>query len=135
MFRRTACMLVVLGLAASAPLGAQEMHKNAPTRPEALRAPRVSAAAAYGQLPLAFEPNLGQAERSVLFLARGAGYAVGVSADGVRLSLGAAGAGDPALVGMRLAGARTDATAVPSTGCPGTSATSSAMTHRNGSRI
>jgi hypothetical protein len=35
--------------------------------------------AAYGQLPLSFEANLGQADKAVNFLARGAGYALSLS--------------------------------------------------------
>src|SRR5690349_14923404 len=34
----------------------------------------IRAAARYGALPLRFEPNLGQADPSVLYLAHGAGY-------------------------------------------------------------
>jgi hypothetical protein len=35
-----------------------------------------SAAAAYGKLPVSFEPNLGQSDRRVKFLSRGPGYAL-----------------------------------------------------------
>src|SRR6478736_3042196 len=43
------------------------------SRPERLRA-------AYASLPLSFEENRGQFDRSVRFLARGSGYSLAVSA-------------------------------------------------------
>src|ERR1039458_3590789 len=44
-------------------------------------------AANYGNLPLAFEPNRGQTDPQVKFLARGKGYTLFVTAQGVVLSL------------------------------------------------
>src|SRR5665811_992660 len=41
----------------------------------------------YGKLPLAFEPNQGQADPSVKFLARGSGYTLFVTAQEAVLSL------------------------------------------------
>src|SRR5262245_19968706 len=43
---------------------------------------------AYGRLPLAFEPNVGQAQRDVKFLSRAAGYTVFLTATEAVLSLG-----------------------------------------------
>ncbi|MGH9181821.1 MAG: SBBP repeat-containing protein, partial [Acidimicrobiales bacterium] len=58
-------------------------------------------AAGYGRLPLRFEPNLGQVDDEVSFLARGPGYTAFLTPTGAVLAL--AGAGEPAR--MRLEGA------------------------------
>src|SRR4051812_37502889 len=50
--------------------------------------------------PLAFEPNVGQADTSVKYVARGGDYAVALTADGAALALGASGAS----VRLRVAG-------------------------------
>src|SRR5215210_9014343 len=55
--------------------------------PRASRAPRLPATSqnsaqardAYGRLPLSFEPNRGQADKAINFLARGAGYEIALS--------------------------------------------------------
>ena len=57
------------------------------------RTPAVSLATAklhadYGRLPLAFEPNRGQAGPDVKFLARGSGYALQLTPGGAVLALG-----------------------------------------------
>ena len=52
------------GAKTSAPAGAPT--KTQPTKAQARQA--------YAQLPLSFEPNRGQVDRSVLFTARGGGY-------------------------------------------------------------
>jgi Beta-propeller repeat len=44
-------------------------------------------ASGYGTLPLRFEPNVGQADPSVLYLARGAGYTLFLTRTGATLSL------------------------------------------------
>src|SRR5688500_14361706 len=41
----------------------------------------------YAKLPMAFEPNLGQSDERVRYLARGHGYAVFVTGDEVVLAL------------------------------------------------
>jgi len=41
----------------------------------------------YGKLPMAFEPNLGQSRSPARFLARGRGYALFLTGDGMVLSL------------------------------------------------
>src|SRR5262245_29558518 len=51
---------------AAAPLG--------PGRADAAAATRVRVRAAFGRLPLSFEPNAGQSDAAVQFLARGPGY-------------------------------------------------------------
>jgi hypothetical protein len=48
-------------------------------------------AARYGTLPIRFEPNVGQADPAVRYLARGGGYAVGLTERGAILGLGPAG--------------------------------------------
>lgn len=48
---------------------------------------KATAAAQYGNLPLAFEVNQGQADPSMQFLARGAGYGIGLGTRGAVLSL------------------------------------------------
>jgi hypothetical protein len=62
------------------------------------------ASAAYGQLPLTFESNLGQTDQRVRFLARGHRYSLFLTATEAVLSL-SAGECVPAVVRMSLAGA------------------------------
>lgn len=45
-----------------------------PTPPEITKSGKARAVAAFGNLPLSFEPNRGQAKEPVAFLSRGAGY-------------------------------------------------------------
>ena len=61
----------------------------------------------HGGLPMAFEPNRGQADRSVRFLARGSGYGVFLTPTAAVLSLrnSAAATGDKAEIRVRLVGA------------------------------
>src|SRR5947208_743062 len=51
-------------------------------------------AAAYGELPLAFEANRGQAASQVDFLARGDGYALALTPSGAVLALREGAGGD-----------------------------------------
>ena len=74
---------VALGLVAIAP-GEDAGMRGAPAgvpslvsggeRVAVAQRPTVGASDAYGKLPLAFEPNRGQSDGRVRFLARGAGY-------------------------------------------------------------
>jgi hypothetical protein len=60
----------------------------------------------YGRLPASFEPNRGQADRTVRFLARGSGYTLALAADEVVLTMartGSPGGGD-SLMRMRFVG-------------------------------
>jgi hypothetical protein len=69
-----------------------------------------SAATAYGQLPLSFERNLGQADPSVDFLARGSGYTVYLTGNQAVLALQSASSpGTEQVLDMRLLGANTSA--------------------------
>src|SRR5215468_5313099 len=63
----------------------------------------VEAGTTYTALPLAFEPNRGQADASVRFLSRGAGYALFLTSDEAILALRGA-ADDVSLLRMTLAG-------------------------------
>ncbi|MBV8176508.1 MAG: hypothetical protein JO151_18360 [Verrucomicrobia bacterium] len=65
--------------------------------------PQRQVAAAYGQLPLSFEANVGQSDQQVRFLARGPGYTLFLtaSAEAVLVS----GKGSPQVARMGLAGA------------------------------
>jgi hypothetical protein len=69
---------VLLFVAGSLGLSFVSNFRQAPSRPDA----RAAAAAptqtleSYGRIPLSFEANAGQADESVDFLARGAGYAL-----------------------------------------------------------
>ncbi len=80
---------------------------------------------ALASLPMAFEPNVGQTDPAVRFLARGAGYDVFLTDDGLRLSLSRAAKGDepPAssAIGVRLVGAKKDAKATGVDRLPGVS--------------
>jgi len=68
--------------------------------------------AAYGKLPLAFERNLGQADRHVPFLAHGPGYSLFLSSDQATLRLAPRSPGNDVLLRMRLLGSNTQAVAV-----------------------
>ena len=48
---------------------------------------RQAMAATWGQTPISFEPNLGQAAESVRFLARGPGYALGLGSSSATIAL------------------------------------------------
>ena len=78
-------------------LGAR--HPVSPARPDKARA-----AAAYGRLPLAFAPNVGQAPPGTDVVARGGGYSLALGPGGPTLAL-ATKDGSQAAVGMRLVGA------------------------------
>lgn len=62
----------------------------------------------YGELPISFEPNVGQAPQGYDFLARGQGFGVAIDAAGVSLALGAETGED--LLRLELLGARRSAT-------------------------
>ena len=73
------------------------------------RAPQQTMHEAYARLPLAFEPNQGQADQEVKFLARGRGYTVFLTAGEAVLTLQRPGKRrEAAIVRMSLAGARRD---------------------------
>ena len=61
----------------------------------------------YGNVPLAFEPNEGQAETGVKFLARGPGYSLSLAVDQAVLALYSV--SGPHLLGVKLVGANTAA--------------------------
>jgi hypothetical protein len=62
----------------------------------------------YGQLPLSFEANRGQADAGLGFLARGSGYTIGLTGDAAYLSLGS-GSSSGTVLQMQLAGGNTAA--------------------------
>jgi hypothetical protein len=64
------------------------------------------ALSALGNLPLQFERNEGQADRSARFLARGAGYSLLLNADGLALNLAYRSQAPARSVSMHLLGAR-----------------------------
>jgi hypothetical protein len=65
-----------------------------------------SAASSYGDLPLSFEANVGQADAAVRYLAHGSGYALALTDSGAALSLAQGGAGGAsALLQLQLVGA------------------------------
>jgi Domain of unknown function DUF11/Beta-propeller repeat len=72
------------------------------------------------QLPLSFEPNQGQTDPRVKFLARGAGYGVFLTADRAVLTLRSA-ARNSSIVSMQLAGANPAATTTGNSQLPGKS--------------
>src|SRR5215218_4413392 len=65
----------------------------------------VDARALLRQMPLSFEANAGQAGADVRFIARAPGYALALTADGSRLTLGAPGHA-PATLTTRFVGAQ-----------------------------
>jgi Domain of unknown function DUF11/Beta-propeller repeat len=74
----------------------------------------------FGQLPLRFEPNQGQSDPRVKFLARGAGYGLFLTSDQAVLTLSAA-AKNASAVRMQLAGANPAATVTGANQLPGKS--------------
>ena len=71
-----------------------------------------------GRLPLAFEPNRGQGQPTAQFLARGAGYDIGVRAGQASLHFRGKG-GKQNAISIRFAGASASARPVPSDALPG----------------
>jgi hypothetical protein len=71
-------------------------------------APAAAPLAARLDVPLAFEPNLGQTDGTVRFLARAPGYTAWLTPDEVVLGLRGGAAGGADVVRMRFSGARRD---------------------------
>ena len=85
-----------------------------------LAAPSVSPRAALSGLPLSFEPNIGQAAADAQFVAHGAAYAIALTEQGAKLSLGnAAGGKSPDEIQLRVRGACTTAKPTPEDALPG----------------
>jgi len=76
---------IVIGASVSAYRPPQHSYSEA-------AATRVSVSRAYGQLPLSFEPNVGQARRDVDYLAHGAGFAIYLSPTAATLTVAGAAA-------------------------------------------
>jgi hypothetical protein len=81
-FLRTCTLITMLCLLAPARLRAAEAADQGPPP-----TPRAKAAQALRGLPLAFEPNVGQASAGVDYVARSAGYSLSLSSAGVALQL------------------------------------------------
>jgi uncharacterized repeat protein (TIGR01451 family) len=81
--------------------------------PVSVSQPKVDAQGVLGQLPLIFEPNQGQAQSGVKFLARGQGYGLFLDPNGAMLTLRSApqSGSNPIeeFVSMRLVGANSNA--------------------------
>ena len=77
----------------------------------------------YGKLPLSFEPNQGQTDTRVQFVARGAGYTIFLSPASATFALrsntNGASAADSAVVRMDLAGANAETAMHPQNQLPG----------------
>ena len=83
--------LVLLGCVREAPDadgGAPPLEQVSATTPSSLSTRGEQTAAAYGQLALSFEANLGQADPRVDFLSRGPGYTLFLTAQDAVLALG-----------------------------------------------
>jgi len=86
------------------------INGNLVSKSKQMTAPAVQA---YGNLPLSFEPNTGQADARVRFLSRGPGYTLFLTSEEAVLALPAphgttarsAGRENPTIMRMRLAGA------------------------------
>src|SRR2546430_17158315 len=90
--RRTPAGLAVLVVLASLMLAAGEAGQTASVPSDGVSADSAAAAparmaAAYGRLPLTFEPNFGQVDEHVDFLARGSGYTLFLTSAGAVLAL------------------------------------------------
>jgi hypothetical protein len=121
-------LLLLLGglaLHSGVPLSKQAVSGGNQSTLEAFAAPDLAAnhpavSVDLGQLPLGFEPNQGQTDPQVKFLARGAGYGVFLTADQAILTLRSP-AKSSAVVHMQLAGANPAATATGTSQLPGKS--------------
>ena len=97
--------LSVCALAAVAGVALASLASSRQVRDDPRGGASSSARQAPIDLPLAFEPNRGQAGLHVAFVARGPGYTLGISADSARLHLSPTGSGAPgAELRMRVAG-------------------------------
>jgi uncharacterized repeat protein (TIGR01451 family) len=96
---------------------------QADSRPVGLRLNPTQIQAAYSHLPLIFEPNQGQADSQVKFLARGSGYGLFLTGHEALLALRqpSQGATDFSLLKMHLAGANPDFQASGENPLPGKS--------------
>lgn len=87
--------------------------------PGAAQSAEVPAASVLGRSPLAFEPNLGQSDPQVRYLARGAGYALFLTRDEAVLALPSG--SQQSVVRMRPLGAAPAASLEPEEALPGKS--------------
>jgi hypothetical protein len=101
------------------PLAVLAVHLQAASVDRA--APSRQVAANYGKLPLSFEPNQGQTDARVQFLAHGAGYTIFLSPTSATFALRrkATAGGESAIVRMDLLGADPDITMQPQDQLPG----------------
>jgi uncharacterized protein (TIGR03437 family) len=86
---------------------------------EPLRASQI--AVAYGKLPISFEPNLGQTDSHVNFLAHGSGYMLHLTPSGATLSLSGAQQTNPSKMKINLVGGNPTAQAEGLEALPGRS--------------
>src|SRR5690242_6515860 len=111
------CVLTLLpgaGLAASPKTGVNKAKANSPNSPETAvtrsavqpgnASPAVAQAVRYGKIPLSFEPNQGQLDSRVSFLARGLGYALFLTPQEAVLELKSAAGKQMPVVRMKLEG-------------------------------
>ena len=75
------------GAAAGTGHGTDQRHPARPMSVAPTGQARARLVAGYGQLPLSFERNVGQVDRRVAFIARGAGYTLYLTATGATLAL------------------------------------------------
>ena len=114
-----------LALHSGVPLSKQAVSGGNQSTLEAFAAPDLAAnrpavSVDLGQLPLGFEPNQGQTDAQVKFLARGAGYGVFLTADQAILTLRSH-ARSSAVVHMQLVGANPAPAATGTSQLPGRS--------------
>src|ERR1700739_189504 len=74
--------LVSIPLFAQSPAPGQKVRGNPPSQNA-----KFKQITAYGQLPMSFEPNVGQADNSIQFVARGEGYSLLLTPTGVQAIL------------------------------------------------
>jgi uncharacterized repeat protein (TIGR01451 family) len=122
-----ALLLLLSGLAlhSDVPVSQLAVSGRNQSTPVAFAAPDVAAIRPgvqvdFGKLPLSFEPNQGQTDPQVKFLARGAGYGVFLTSDQAVLTLRSS-ARSSSVVRMQLAGANPDATVAGTSQLPGKS--------------
>ncbi|MGZ4731874.1 MAG: DUF7948 domain-containing protein, partial [Terriglobales bacterium] len=132
-------LLGILALHSAVPASQLSASGRNSSVPAAFAAPdlasnRPSVRVDLGQLPLRFEPNQGQTDPRVNFLARGAGYGLFLTPDQAVLTLHSP-SRSPAVVRMQLAGANRAAAAAGASPLPGKSSyfigNEAAKWHRN----
>lgn len=112
-------ILVIAGVALSVSILGDRLHQQHSKRDVATT--RIKVARAYGELPLSFEQNVGQARGGVNYLARGARFSIYLTPTAATLALAPASASHLRVLRINLEGANRDAKVSAGERLPGVS--------------